>query len=523
MVLNGDILEYENMVGEQGTNAAGITEGVEWLIFFLQMMVGPPLLRLNGGEGEMQLRRGMDDLDAPYLTAEQLLEGWNQGSTMVGELAQAGRRAATAAQETLDGMVGWVKEKQKKRKTRNSTGPVYNNTNYTNMSNSTNSTHGGPGALISYKEGLRFATNTTFSTNFFYHARCIPNTYTEGDRNKSRQVGEGQPLYMIMDTGFESSLGIEAPALPLTVNAGNTLDNMEGLCFLIEWPGHRMHEDPDTANAAKTGVYSRWLELTTVLSQTQNIQFADVMLNPQWKKLIVTNTFLRFEFRNFSIYDYRIHIITYTNKRKGLKYSQEFVQWINGIDQDTDGDKLVAYDFYVNGKFTLPPPCKVLTHKTFMMRSAMTTNSRTWAGVDNTQWTYGNFANIGPAQRKIVRMRFKKGFTFKRDNQVSIPTSEDVWLESTAVPEEQMTYCQVIAVPYKPNKMISQLKPQNGYNGSSYFKDFNSSTAENITWIQNWNESYAANVVDSKRVPIPGISCILRKKNYFCLDKDIAV
>nr|QXP07711.1 MAG: putative capsid protein [Arizlama virus] len=417
-------------------------------------------------------------------------------------------------------MVGWVKDKRKKRKTRNSTAPVYNNTN---MSNSTNTTHGGPGAIVSYKEGLRFATNTTFSTNFFYHARSIPSTYTDGERNKSRQVGEGQPLYMNMDLGFSSSLGIEAPALPLTINAGNTLDNMEGMCFLIEWPGHRMHEDPDTANAAKTGVYARWLELTTVLSQTQNIQFADVMLNPQWKKLIVTNTFLRFEFFNTSIYDYRIHIITYTNKRKGLKYSQEFVQWINGIDSDTDGDKLVAYDFYVNGKFTLPPPCKVLTHKTFMIKSAMTDKSRHWSPFDGVQWYHGNHAITGPAQRRVVRMRFKKGFTFKRDNQVSIPTSEDVWLESTAVPEEQMTYCQVIAVPYKPNKVIAQLRTQYGYNGSSYFKDWNSSTAENITWIQNMNEVYNANEVDSKRVPIPGVSCIVRKKNYFCLDKDIAV
>jgi len=527
MVLNGDILEYENMVGEQGTNAAGITEGVEWLIFYLQMMVGPPLLRLNGGAGELALRRGMD-LEAPYISAEDLVSGfkevaqyYEQGSQFVGELANAGRRAATSAQQTLEGMVGWVKDKRKKRKTRNSTAPVYNSTNSTNM---TDTTHGGPGAIISYKESMRFAVNTVFSTNNYYHARCSPPTWTDGSKNASRSAGYGQPLYMIMDTDFTNTTGLAHPNLPL-VGATNTLENLEGHCFAIEWPGLRFHEDPDTNNVGKLSVFSKWKGLTTTtLSKTQNISFAAVMTNPQWKKMIVTNTFLRFDFINYSVYDHRIHIIIYTNKRKGIKYSEEFIQWVNLFDDDTEADAIINYDFFVNGKLLLPPPCKIIQHRSFVLKSAFGERPIQWGPFQKELYNHGIGAVTKPAQRRTVKMKFKKGFTFKRDNLQTLPTDEDVWLESTAVPEEQMTYCQVVAVPYFPNRLITQLYPNQCYDGTTFKKEY-SSVAENTTWNQVFVEQYTMNKTgaDNARIPCPGIDMFMRKKTYFMLDKDISL
>jgi len=57
MVLNGDILEYENIgpvmdVDDMGLNDAVmdvVPIAVEWLIYYLELMVAPPLLRLSGG------------------------------------------------------------------------------------------------------------------------------------------------------------------------------------------------------------------------------------------------------------------------------------------------------------------------------------------------------------------------------------------------------------------------------------------------------------------------------------------
>jgi len=506
------------MVGEQGTNAAGITEGVEWLIFYLQMMVAPPLLRLNGGEGEiMQLRKGMD-LEAPYLTAEELLDGWNTGAQIVGELAQAGKRAATAAQQTIDGMVGWVGERRRRRKKRNSTAPVYNN------SNMSNTTHGGPGAIIvSTKEGMRFATNTVFSSNYFYHARCMPPTFTDGEKNMSRTNGYGQPLYMEMVMDFDNTTGLPTPSLPLT-GSTNNLVNLEAHCFAIEWPGLRFHEDPDTRNASNLSVYSKWKGLTTpTMSKTQNVSFATVMANAQWKKLIVTNTFLRFDFINYSVYDHRIHVILYTNKRKGIKYTEEFTQWVNNFDDDTEADAIINYDFFCNGKLLLPPPCKILQHRSFVLKSAFGTHPVSWGPFSSSN-TNGMGSVTRTAQRRTMRMKFKKGFTFKRDNLQALPTDEDVWLESTAVPEEQMTYCQIIAVPFCPNRLISQVNPNQIWDGTNFQIDY-SGAPQNITWNSTFIESYTCNEVGStaKRIPTPGIDCVMRKKVYYTLDKDISL
>jgi len=512
------------MVGEQGTNAAGITEGVEWLIFYLQMMVGPPLLRLNGGEGELALRRGMD-LEAPYLTAEQLLEGFNeakqyaeQGAQFVGELANAGRRAATSAQNTIESMVGWVKDTRKKRKTRNSTAPVYNNTNMTNT------THGGPGAIIvSRKEGMRFATNTVFSANYFYHARVMPPTWTDGSHNASRSVGYSQALYMEMDTDYSNSTGLPVPSLPL-IGSTNTLETLEAHCFAIEWPGQRFHEDPDTNNVGKLSVYSKWKALLTpTLSKTQNINFATVMESPQWKKLIVTNTFLRFDFTNYSIYDHRIHIIIYTNKRKGIKYTEEFVQWINSFDDDTEADSVINYDFWVNGKLLLPPPCKILQHRSFILKTCFGQQPIHQSAQQKDTYHHFIAGIVKNSQRKTVKMKFKKGFTFKRDNLQTLPTTEDVWLESTAVPEEQMTYCQLVAVPLV-NRMIVQNYPNLVYDGTT-FKPVWSNVGENTTFNQNFLETYTMNKTGTTntRIPCPGIDVVMRKKTYFMLDKDISL
>jgi len=57
MVLNGDILEYENIgpvmdaddMGLDGIPVGLALTGVDWLIYYLEMMVVPPVLRLNGG------------------------------------------------------------------------------------------------------------------------------------------------------------------------------------------------------------------------------------------------------------------------------------------------------------------------------------------------------------------------------------------------------------------------------------------------------------------------------------------
>jgi len=441
----------------------------------------------------------------------------------VGELAARGKRAYESAQSTI----GKYFEPKKRRGSKKKSGddnahpPPYNNSR--NMSNNTQ--HGGPGAIISYKEGIRFATNTVFSTNYFYHARCLPPTWTDGDKNKSRQIGYGQPLYMEMVLDYNDDTGLPTPSLPL-IGSANTLDRFEGHCFAIEWPGNRMHEDPDTNNVGKLSVFGKWLTLSSgALSKTQNVAFSSIMSNLQWKKLIVTNTFLRFDFTNFSVFDYKIHIITYTNKRKGIKYSEEFTQWINGFDDDTEADAIAAYDFYVNGKLLLPPPCKIIKHKSFLLKTAhLSTQTQSW-DIFATGTNAGYGSAIKSAQRKSIRMKFKRGFTFKRDNLVTLPTDENTWLESTAVPEEQMTYVQIIAVPFSPTRLISQTQPKRPLEGTVFSKNVESSTAENITWIQNFNENYTANKIGdaNNRIPIPGVQCVMRKKVYFCLDKDISI
>jgi len=442
----------------------------------------------------------------------------------VGELAARGKRAYESAQSTI----GKYFEPKKRRGRKKSSGddnahpPPYNNSR--NMSNSTQ--HGGPGAIISYKEGLRFATNTVFSTNNFYHARVMPPTWTDGQKNKSRSVGYGQPLYMEMVLSYDQTSGLPAPSLPL-IGTDNTLARFEGHCFAIEWPGQRMHEDPDTNNVGKTSVYAKWISLLSgTLSKTQNIDFGAIMTNQQWKKLIVTNTFIRLDFTNYSIYDHKIHIITYTNKRKGIEYAEEFTQWVNGYGNDTEANAIVNYDFYTNGKLLLPPPCKILKHKQFILRSAhMNSGTQSWSPLDSTYYQYGYASAVKGSNRKTLKMKFKKGFTFKRDNLVTLPTNEDVWLESTAVPEEMMTYMQIIAVPFSPVRLISHIKNKGPYDGTDYSKNVESSTSENITWIQTFNENYTMNKAGTAnvRIPCPGIECVMRKKNYFCLDKDISL
>lgn len=400
----------------------------------------------------------------------------------------------------------------------------------------------GPGACLTYPQIVRMQASQTFSVYHVYMAHCTPSTGTAGTSNTSRSAGEGQPLYFKLNNLFYNGITADCPTLPFTGGTNNltTLTKMEGLCFNIQWPGENMHEDPltQTLNSNTTSTYAYWYPIQDYSTNpVSNIDFSSVMLNQFWRKMVIGNVFLQYDFRNLSRYDYVIQIIWYTNKRKGINYANEFSQWINSSISNTNSNTITARDFYVDGRLPMTPPCKILRHKRFVLPSCLNST-----GVQSYYPATGDApANVLSAavmrsNCKTVRMKSTSGFTLRRDtlNNADLVTNAKDWLNSTAVPEEQMIYCQVLACPmYQAciltNEGWNQPQPKNkgtplqAYNFNAYQTKATDTTNNTVgTLIQQASEeNYFLQDVNSAQQPIPGVECRIRRKLYFKVDKEI--
>jgi len=546
MVLNGDIIEYADYGSIEGTNVA---TDVELLMYFFNN-AGFDLLRLSGGGPDwasMSLKPSIDITEpsqayrALKASARYDEKMFDLRQTMSKAEADDERNAMYGTAVMVTAAHAALSRRLVKRPLPGSAGEhpskkIFNNKPFNNKSSMplALNTYYGPQTFADYQNGgpgqqvgvdrVRFLASQTMSTYSRYRAT----SYAPDDlgSNEFRRLGAGQPLYMQISTPFEDSANL--PTLPLTTASPQSMDSMEGICFNIQWPGQRMHEDPATNVAANAGIYSVWSQITSAnFDKTVNVDFGKVLENPYWRKMIIGNVHLRMEFYNHSAHDHMVHIIWYTNKRKGISYCNEFTQWIQSIENNTQSNRQIAADFYQKGLFQMKPPCKVLRHKKFILRACKPTLSWNALGTGGN-FNEGSFGYLGGGQRKVVKMKSSSGYTLKRDTLKTLTPQldEDTWLESTNVEEERMIFCQIIACPIRRRVRVCFQKQKGPAQANDY--SLNETTID-ATEVPVTNLQYADEVYGSYPdgrdppgfIPIPGIEVDIRRKVYFKVDKEI--
>lgn len=403
--------------------------------------------------------------------------------------------------------------------------PIFNNqTNSSGYDIPMDITNGGPGQQTRGNEAMRLASSQIMSTDTRF--QCTSYSPKTGGRNTYRRKGYDQPLFMEINGPFQALPNLVV--LPLTSVSGNVM-NIGAVCFNLQWPGTRMHEDTSTKNSANTDKYAVWNTLVmSSYNRTVNVDFGKVLANEYWRKMVIGNVHLRLEFHNHSVNDHMIHIIWYTNKRKGIKYVNEFSQWIMSIEAVDEPNRQLASDFFQRGKLPQKPPCKILRHKMFVLKAQKPMEN--FGGLSNNNYNHGNYQYKSGGQRKVVKMKSTSGYTLKRGTLGSITpqTTEDAWLESTEVEEERMIFCQILACPVRQRVRMLTLNTQSPSAGTAgdqkIMESANGFTLNTGTFLQQIDEDYRSYEITgtpAEFTPIPGIEVDIQRKVYFKVDKEI--
>lgn len=413
MVLNGDIVEYEN-IGGLALNEAehtavdvivAIANGINW-------WVPIRLLRLTGGAGELALRQ----INTPMeLSSEVVAYGRQlaeQGVNWVGE-------------RLYNNTVDYFRNQKKRPRDE----PPRKENKKRPIADALRG--GGPGAaMLAWKNSLTKMYHTYHS----YTMSPILKSLAINDASPvpvARYVhyceeGNGPHLYWKFEVSFANGTkrysqfnklsywdgGWEVPALEVPYSAGppvtpyspkkNFRTGASGTIYIFnaDWPGCIMNHDPKT-RAGTTGQDLLWTDMEyggTVTTTNYPRKWTSVFANTNWQYLTIYGTQYRFDVTNFSCRDYCLEITLFKFKADidAMDYEKQCLAAFGGYHTGTNA--------YVEQLAFMPiADVNIVSRKRYII------NGMKLNGNVNDTFTEGTRKN-----NKTIKYNIKRRYVIKR-------------------------------------------------------------------------------------------------------------
>jgi len=497
MVLNGDILEYENMVGEQGTNGVAITGGVEWLIFFLQMMVGPPLLRLSGGKPKgpsimpMRLRSGVP-FDRPTTLPEYENTREARRKVRVPSLPVAAAGAAwltetinpsSSARNVPIEDIGRPMDGGKMLEWKNSLTKTYHTMHFFRMSNVLHTAQAGTSGKYIHRTGQGCGPHL-----YWIYANTLGGS-------TARNVNWNTPNYW--DGGMFGDPSASAAGDPYTTPAKNFGLGAQGTIyiFVAHWPGTIMNPDILTQDSSSEYKYLEMADYTGQQQTTSNNvprKWTAVFANTNWNYITIYQTSWRFDLTNFFPAPYVVEIQLFQFKADidAMDYEKQCLAAFGGQHFGTSS--------YINQlNYIAMTDIKIIKSKRYKI-PGMTTAVPTTAG-------YANMVESTSNNSRTVKWNIKKKYVLKRPVLTTYETtlSEKEIFTKYCDPQKQM-YFRIMAWP-EELLTCSQLSSGETVEFDKYQSlNVPNATTQNCTKVGN------------------GVNCNIFKRSWFKLDETAA-
>lgn len=519
MVLNGDIMEYENgamgAVIESGQVTAEdinlLLNFVNYVFFYLK-----PISRLRGGAPRKRARTGKEialrqpsDVTITFTDAD--LERYAQlARDALPYLDRFGSSLVTTVRNIYDRVTSYGGNPS----FRNDTEIVPYN--YTGTNNNTNTTE--PIVMSKGKDMLEWKNTLTrmYHTYHVYYMSVIKTTFTSNSlKLHGTWQGNGPALYWTYDndtsTGSPASRNLTFGALTYWDGGMGTPTNTPrkrnyGLgsngvvyVFAADWPGTYMNTDTAT-HSGGTGVY---LEFTNyVYNQTtvnKNIprKWDDTFNNTSWNYITVYGTQWTFRFTNYATVDYTVEISLFKFKADVdvMDYEKQCLAHFGGAQGGTN-----AY----REKQLLAPVTDVLILKTVRYKIPGLTNN-VFMPFNSTSLRAEQMVAFDSmaSNTKKVTMNVKRRYVIKRPILTSYETNlteKDIWLK------------------YHDNQAGLYFRMQAWPNCQDIQMDLNTGVGTCLS-------------VDAKNVPnatpaelsiLPGLACTVLKKSFYKMDENAA-
>jgi len=504
-MLNGDILEYENIGGEALTEEEAMAvEGLIVLGSVINWLFPLFCIRLSGGAGEIV---NYDD-DPNVRELER-------------QLVAAGQRMASRASDVLGGVARTAVDRAGnaivaagKRGYNQIT--AYNPFRGGNKRPTVNAPvpplRGGSNegrAMLAWKNSL----TKMYHTYQVYQMHPVLQTASTGGLYWHRMNdGQGPHLYWTFDTtladttnrnlnfntaqywdggfGANPSIQVASPYVP----AKNYKLGASGIIYVFsaDWPGTTMN--PDVNTRLNTNQFLRWWDVEyagTVTTTNYPRKWVDVFKNTSWQYITIYGIQYRFDVTNLSFRKYCLEIQLFKFKADvdAMDYEKQCLAAFGGYHTGTNG--------YMMNMNTFPiADVNIISNKRYYI-NGLTTQ------INNDIMTEGHNQN-----NKTIKMNIKKTIVLKRPllNSYETTLTEDQ-IFTTYYEQQKGIYFRIMAWPmdiqfYQTPTGISQM--------------FAFDTA-------NPN---VPNVTDANNVPTrlgSGLQVTMYRKAYFKLDQATAI